>query len=242
MIKFFLSTLILLFILNTPSYSLENNKIRREDSQNSQKNLPKKILLIGDSHTVGSYGKELDSLLRKNGDIVRIYGSSGSSPSWWITGKITKSGFYSKDENGKTYNPIDWKTPHETPILEKIIDEFKPNTIIVSLGANLIRQKKEYIKKEIEDLCEIISKKNIPLIWVGPPNGRSDKKKKSEQDFLYENIIEVVKKYGYFIDSRPYTEYPDTLKGDGVHFFGEEGRKITKKWANSVFDEIQKTN
>ncbi|MFN8673305.1 MAG: hypothetical protein U0457_14635 [Candidatus Sericytochromatia bacterium] len=200
----------------------------------------KRILHIGDSHTVGFYGREMDELLRNSGAIVRTYGSSGSSPSWWFNEKETKSGFYSKDENNNVYDPIIWKTPHKTPKIEALINEFKPEIIIVSLGANLLNQNEITIKKEVNDICKFITEKNIKLIWVGPPNGRKDKKPIEKQNFLYDNIKPIVKNYGSFIDSRDYTYYPETLKGDGVHFGGKDGKIIAQKWAKKVFEEIVK--
>lgn len=107
------------------------------------------------------------------------------------------------------------------------------------MGANLIRKKADFIQAEVKSICEILSKNQCTIIWVGPPNGRPDKKKPEEQEFLYNNIKPVVLEYkGYFIDSRPYTKYPDSGK-DGIHFFGKEGKVISKFWAKSVLNEIQ---
>ena len=51
------------------------------------------VLHIGDSHTAGIYGKEMDSLFRKTGAKITTVGSSGSSPSWWINEATTKAQF-----------------------------------------------------------------------------------------------------------------------------------------------------
>ena len=45
---------------------------------------------------------------------------------------------------------------------------------------------------------------------------------------------------GDFIDSRPYTYYPENMKGDGAHFGGVEGTKIAKDWSKQIFIQIQK--
>lgn len=198
------------------------------------------VLHIGDSHTVGIYGKEMDNLLRKTGAKVTTVGSAGSSPSWWLNNKETKSGFYMKDQDGNVDSPANWKAPHVTPKLTDLIEKYHPNVIIFSLGANLVHENAEVIENQVKMVAKIAKKNNTKIIWVGPPNGRSDKKPKEVQDFLYEHIQKVANEYGAeFIDSRPYTSYPDNLKGDGVHFGGEEGGKIARNWANSVFNQIQ---
>lgn len=200
------------------------------------------VLHIGDSHTAGIYGKEMDMLLRKTGAKVTTVGSSGSSPIWWLNETPTKSGFYLKDQDGNLDNPSDWKAPHITPKLINLINKYHPEIIIFSLGANMINTKPERITEEIKEVLEIAKNNNARIIWVGPPNGRSDKKPEELQNFLYEHIKPVVEKYnGYFIDSRPYTHYPETLKGDGVHFWGKEGAKIARDWAKNIFNDIQKS-
>jgi hypothetical protein len=219
-----------------------NNKSIKQEKKISKPqfiNSKSRVLLIGDSHTAGYYGKEMDGFLRKTKAKVETFGSSGSIPSWWIDGTETTFGFYSKDQNNKVYENINWKTPHKTPILEEELESFKPNIVIVSLGANLIRKKADFIQSEVKSICEIISKHKSVIIWVGPPNGRPDKKKPEEQAFLYDNIKPVVLEYnGYFIDSRPYTKYPESGK-DGIHFFGKEGKLISRFWAKKIMDQIQ---
>lgn len=199
-----------------------------------------RVLHIGDSHTVGVYGKEMDKLMRETAAKVQTYGSAGSSPSWWINGHTTKSGFYSKDDNGNVDSPADWKAPHETPKLNNLINNFKPNVIVISLGANLIKANSETIEKEVKKLADIAKESGAKIVWVGPPDGRESKKPTSKQSFLYENLQKIAQQYGTFIDSRPYTEYPET-GGDGLHYGGKQGTEIAKNWAKSIFDDIQKS-
>lgn len=220
-----------------------------------------RVLHIGDSHTAGFYGKEMDRLLRETGAKVRTYGSSGSSPASWFNGFVTKSGFYYKDENEKDEIPQDWKmitpefelelaegikkdwqTPTKTPNIKDIILEFKPNVIIFSLGANLMYSPDLEIEKQVREMCEVAKSSKAKIIWVGPPDGRIDKKTPEQQERLYNHIQKIVVEYGIFIDSRPYTDYPEywtAPRFDGVHFFGEEGEIMADEWANQIFSIIQ---
>lgn len=199
-----------------------------------------RVLHIGDSHTVGVYGKEMDKLMRQTGAKVQTYGSAGSSPSGWIKGFTTKSGFYSKDDKGNIDSNPNWKTPHETPKMSNLINNFKPNVIVISLGANLIKANAERIEKEVKDLSEIAKESGAKIIWVGPPDGRESKKPESKQAFLYNHLEKIASQYGTFIDSRPYTEYPET-GGDGLHYGGKQGTEIAKNWAKSIFTDIQRS-
>ncbi len=236
----------LIFLLSNsslPSNLVVNNKINISSNLDNTVLINKnsRVLHIGDSHTVGIYGKTIDALLRTTGAKVTTVGSSGSSPSWWIESKVTKSGFYMNDENGNIDSPIDWKTPHITPKLTDLIEKYHPNIIIFSLGANLIHQNKEKIESEVSQILEIAKKNKIKIIWVGPPNGKINIKPKEVQDFLYQHLKVIVKMYeGDFIDSRPYTYYPENMKGDGVHFGGVKGTKIAKDWSKQIFMQIQK--
>lgn len=198
-----------------------------------------RVLHIGDSHTVGTYGKEMDKMFRETGAKVRTYGSAGSSPTWWFNGTTTHSGFYAKDDEGKVDSPADWRTPHKTPKFSTLIQDYKPNVIVISLGANMLGANGDYIEKEVRKMAEVAKASGAKLVWVGPPDGRESKKPTSKQTQLYEHLQKAAREYGTFIDSRPFTEYPAT-GGDGVHYGGKEGTKIAKNWAKEVFGEIQR--
>lgn len=200
-----------------------------------------KVLHIGDSHTVGIYGQEMDKHLRKTGAQVATYGSAGSSPKWWMTGQTTRSGFFSRDAEEKTTRPAKWNDPHPTPKLKNLLEEFRPNVVVFSLGANLIGANPSTIESQMREIADLAKSYGTEIIWVGPPDGRESKKPTSKQSELYETLSRVARDYGSFIDSRPLTEYPKT-GGDGVHYWGKEGTRIAKAWAEDVFDQIQSLN
>lgn len=230
-----------------------------------------RVLHIGDSHTAGIYGKNMDEMMRSTGAKVFSMGSSGSSPASWINGYVTKSGFYYHDETGKNNVPPEWKiitpetaeklknnkikdwqVPVKTPNINDMIDKFKPNVIVFSLGANLLHAGNNTIEAQVRRICEIAKSSGAKIVWVGPPDGRPDKKPESEQNRLYEHIQKVASEYGTFIDSRPYTDFPAGIKGDGVHYWNPPGKHIdgagkpfdleetARTWAKNVFAEVQK--
>lgn len=234
------------------------NFLNNGDNNTKLINQDSRVLHIGDSHTVGYYGKEMDKLFRETGAKVMTLGSSGSAPSSWLNGYVTKSGFRMIDESGKDKVPSDlriidketerklkngqlkeWQIPTKTPNLNELINNFKPNVIVFSLGANLIHAKPETIEKQVRDVCELAKATGAKIVWVGPPDGRPDKKPDEVQNKLYEHIQKVASEYAYFIDSRPFTDYPPSMGGDGVHFHGKQGEKISKEWSKQVFNQIQ---
>lgn len=197
-----------------------------------------RVLHIGDSHTVGIYGREMDQLMRATGAQVASYGSAGSSPSWWLKGNITRSGFYSRVEDGQVDAPADWRTPRQTPTLPTLLKKHQPSVVIISLGANLLGADGATIEKQVRDLAEVAKASGAKIVWVGPPDGRESKKPTSRQNALYDHLQRAAAQYGAFIDSRPLTEYP-AQGGDGVHYWGREGSQIARKWAQEVFSQIQ---
>ena len=197
-----------------------------------------RVLHIGDSHTCGVYGKTIDGLMRETGAAVRTCGVAGSSPSWWLNGTIGKSGYYSRDEKGKVDQPADWRTPRQTPSLSGLIEEYKPNVIVFSLGANLAYSGAEAIKKQVQAVCDLAKHAGCKIVWVGPPEPRDGVGGSENYGRLYQNLKSAVEQYGSFVDSRNYTEYPAS-GGDGLHYSGNAGGKIAKTWADKVFSQIQ---
>jgi hypothetical protein len=251
--------------LPTLDFSGMNNSGQKLINENTR------VLHIGDSHTAGIYGSNIDKMMRATGAKVFTLASSGSSAASWIDGYTTKSGFYYHDETGKNSVPQDWKVmtpaiaeklknhkikdwqvPVKTPNVNDMIDKFKPNVIVFSLGANMIHNSAKSIEADVRRLCEIAKASGAKIVWVGPPDGRPDKKPDNVQNNLYEHIQKIAEEYGAFIDSRPYTDFPAGIPGDGVHYWNPPGKhidasgkpydleKTARDWAKSIFDEIQK--
>ncbi|MBF0548832.1 MAG: LysM peptidoglycan-binding domain-containing protein [Candidatus Riflebacteria bacterium] len=193
-----------------------------------------RVLLIGDSHTVGIYGTSLDQKLRTTGGKIRTIGVAGSSPSWWLNGTVTKCGYFFKDENGAEDRPADWRTPRKTPILSEQINEFKPTMIIISLGANLVGSSEQGVRNQCNGLLNVAQTSGASIVWVGPPQSRDMAKTNKVCEDLKKSLLPPI----FFIDSRPMTHYPAT-GGDGIHYSGSEGSAIAKEWADGVFNEIQ---
>ncbi|MBF0545431.1 MAG: hypothetical protein HQM08_13405 [Candidatus Riflebacteria bacterium] len=245
-VAFFLSIGIHLFAMSDPvTLYLDELKNQSAESQNLGLESPfqapdrekigtdSRILFIGDSHTVGPYGAALDGFLRSTGGKVRSIGVAGSSPAWWLDKTVTHSGFWSRDENGVVDCPADWHTPRETPLLSDQIRDFQPTHLVISLGANLTGLQESQIKTQCDALLASAKPSGATLIWVGPPKRRDNQ----NQDIMYGYLRLDVGSSAFFIDSRPFTEYPAT-GGDGIHYSTPEGTPIARSWAKQVFNLI----
>ena len=196
-----------------------------------------RVLHIGDSHSVGVYGHAIDDLMRKTGATVSTTAVAGSNPTWFMNGTVGKCGYYSKDENGKVVSPADWRTPMKTPLLQNMIDTYKPSVLVVSLGANMVGYGESSIRSQIDSICDKAKAAGCKIVWVGPPDSRSQDKNQVAK--LYNVLNSEVSKYdGVVVDSRQYTKYPSS-GGDGLHYSGTEGTKTANNWANSVMNAIQ---
>jgi LysM repeat protein len=216
----------------TPTATTEDN--RPMITENSR------VLHIGDSHTVGIYGTEVDSLMRKTGAKVQTYGVAGSSPSWWWNGTTTKCGYVGRDDKGKVDQPPDWRTPRTTPNFSGLVQEFQPSVVVISLGANMTGNSAAKIEADVQKMLDLAKASGAQIVWVGPPRGRDTPQREAQKEQVCSIISRLVKQSGgTFIDSRPITKYPDS-GGDGLHYWGNEGSKTAKTWANQVLNTIQK--
>ena len=195
-----------------------------------------RVLHIGDSHSCGVYGKTIDGLMRDTGASVNTVAVAGSNPTYFMKGTTTKCGYYSKDENGKVTEPY-WTTPMQTPLLQNLIDSYKPTVLCVSLGANMVGYGESTIRSMIESVCDKGKAAGCKIVWVGPPDSRIQDN--SQVNSLYNILKSEIAKYdGVLVDSRQYTDYPAS-GGDGLHYSGTEGTAKAKTWANSVMGAIQ---
>lgn len=182
------------------------------------------ILFIGDSHSVGYFGKKFDELTRKDHKI-NIYAICGSTMKWWFEEKQTNCGYFFKDSNNK----LDEGKTKKTPKITNLIKELNPDLIIVQLGTNYYNWKSEDIKKDIENFLNIL--KTEKCYWIGPPNSRKLKLVIPE---INKTISDIVSKKCIYFDSTMVTNYPEN-GGDGIHF-NKEMKDIADRWAESAYD------
>jgi hypothetical protein len=211
-----------------------------------------RVLMVGDSMTVGGFGEAMQSYFLKRFGINRfaLYASCGSSPEHWMRSGpnfITKCGYRQQTPGSSIlYDFQNGRPPQEatTPKLEDLIATFHPATVIVQLGTNWMdgmevdSATSQSTNREILDRF-VMAVKNVPnavldLIWITPPD--SSHYSSEIQRITKDLIINASRRNSFeIIESGRMTHYvPGKSGNDGVHYNSEEA----KEWANRVEKEL----
>jgi len=185
-------------------------------------------LVFGDSHTAGTFGKELYAALKESSSgPVELRGSCGSIIHWWYTGHETVCGYLEIDSKGARTAAAKAKTP----LVEPLLDSVKPSRILVALGSNYLRGYPEAtLLHDVKQLLRSIAETKAPCFWIGPPDMRKFRK---DLPAFVPGLEALVKPACTFIDSRALTRYPDS-GGDGIHYESAELRPLARSWAKEV--------
>lgn len=201
------------------------------------KPIPPRILMIGDSHSVGIFGHKLTELIKTFAPKVELMAvaSCGSEPHWWLTGKSTHCGLRTLYPNG--FDNTIHSAP--TPKIADLLNLTKPKITIVQLGSNLVLLSPQEREIYTQSLLDIVKQNGGQCIWISAPDSR--KFNSTDLNDVYEILKTVTKKnHCKLIDSRKYTKYPSS-GGDGLHYGGQEGSIIATQWAEKVFASGIKT-
>jgi len=207
-----------------------------------------KVLLIGDSMTVGDFGAELQDYLTKRftRDAVAVYGSCGSSPEHWLRGEpeyLSKCGY--REYTPKTEIIYDFGSgkppqPALAPKLEDLVEIFDPYVVIVQQGTNWMDGMPENLvipnsgySHTMDRLVAAIRENGNTgrqIVWITPPD--SSKYSAAVKTKVFDIIKSASDRDAFqIIDSRPMTHYvPGQSGSDGVHYNGKEA----KSWAAQV--------
>lgn len=213
---------------------------------------PPKVLMIGDSLSVGKFGEVLhDYLANTYGNRnVWVYASCGSSPENWLRSEpvfATPCGYRSETPTGLTY--IDYVNGHkprrvDTPKVERLISENKPTIVIVQLGTNWMDklisgnpQKEAEINAFAQRFVSAIHPDATRrLTWIMPPDhSRYSRRIQDKVDAIIRAAVRG-NRYVDLIPSRDMTHYvPGKTGGDGVHYNSES----SIAWANRVINRLK---
>jgi hypothetical protein len=213
-----------------------------------------RILMVGDSMTVGGFGEAMqDYLLKRFGqNNVAVFASCGSSPEQWLRSGpnfITNCGYREQTprssilydfQNGKRPEPV------QTPKLEDLISQIRPTTLIVQLGTNWMDgldfdpagDKSTYSNILDRFVAAVRGEPNTVrrIIWITPPDSS---RYSNEVQLTVANLIKTAAQRNSFatIDSSSMTHYvPGRSGSDGVHYNTEEA----KQWAYRVMRELDR--
>lgn len=222
--------------------------VRAETAMSPQ---PVKVMLIGDSLSVGPFGRALESALqaRFGRSNVCVFASCGSSPEDWLPGRpvfVTKCGYRQTTPTGsisREYQNGKRPPPVRTPKLPGIFEQWRPQLVIVQLGTNWMdrlaaadRLDGRPYRRNIRDFVREVRRQSDPVIvWVMPPDSSKYPLRVHEAVERWIREESIPSRFRT-IDSRLFTApYRDgKTGGDGVHYGDTAGRR----WARRVMGQI----
>lgn len=207
--------------------------------------MPIKVLLIGDSLSVGGFGEVMqDSLINRYDDRqVAVFASCGSSPEDWTKGGfVTTCGFRQKTPAHAVMLRDRERVP--TPKLRTILGYYRPEFVMVQLGTNWMDALRDSGRSDgaryrgiIRDFVRELRRANpaVTIVWVMPP--ASSAYPLSVHAQVEEWINDESRKQGFYtVNSRSLTA-PYRLGatgGDGVHYT----EAAAGRWARGVFQKF----
>lgn len=200
-----------------------------------------KILIIGDSHSCGDFGKRLVDDLAANGqNRVVLYCAPGlSSQHWLLPGGYTPKKPYQRCKTLSTERPkLEYCGKNgDLPNLRLLLQKEKPDHVVPALGTNNLGLN---ALKSFGELAAQVRASGARCSWIGPPTlGRRApvcRKYGHNLGPLIERIERDVEHEGMcrYIDSRPHTDAASTP--DCMHRSGDPARR----WADGVASEVLK--
>jgi len=216
--------------------------------QVSPKEAPARVLMIGDSFSVGPFGEMVEHYLeaRLGRSNFALFASCGSSPEHWLRSEpdfYTRCGY--REDSPERQTVIDFddgkKPPKvKTPKVEDLIARYHPTTLIVQLGTNWMDALMKPEGREEDRFSNILDRFAKALrgssptvrqvIWIMPPDASAYSP--AVQQTVNRLIQNVAKKNTYWmIDSRRMTHYVrGKTGGDGVHY----NKSAAQLWVEQV--------
>jgi hypothetical protein len=150
----------------------------------------KKVLMLGDSHTVMDYGKKMEKLIKATGSGFAVDAKVGAAP---------------KDFMNR---------------MTDLIKKENPDTIVVSLGTNFREEKmsQRQIDIQVQRITDAVQKtgSKAKIVWVGPPRLKEDMKDNGVSMEAFDKMMEkAMGDKGKYVSSNAHSNYEGR---DGVHY------------------------
>ncbi len=175
-----------------------------------------RVLIIGDSHTVGPFGTALEAALGAPGRETALYAVCGASASWWTGPTRPKLSIcWSIHGYGGLNSPQTGAPKARTPTAGDLLAA-KPDLVVFALGSNA-EGTAVNTAAAAESLVALVPP-GTRCVWVGPP---PMPKRLAAIDALYKLLPAALSKAKPgcdLIDSRTMIKPSDAAPND--HFYG----------------------
>jgi hypothetical protein len=207
----------------------------------------RRVLMLGDSLSVGPFGQEMQHFLIDRFGESRVYllASCGSSPEHWLGSEpefVAKCGYrvktprqYMLGEYEKGRRP----EPFPTPKLEQILAQTHPDLVLVQLGTNWFDLLEQSSAPEVLDRLEAIADRfaatllsadpRPQLVWITPPDSARFRKVQGMVTELLQRSGRR-RRFDCIVSSALVHYIPGQSGGDGVHY----ASAAAEKWASGV--------
>lgn len=193
--------------------------VDESEADNTERNpfSGKRVLLFGDSQVAGPWGTKLGELLR--GTHGASYFAKEGRVSWgvisWLNRKLTSD------------SPL-------MPSIEDLINQHRPDIIIISLGGNdgsSGRARRADYESKVQELFQKCTSRASVVIWSGPPTAvGAATSRQAGRAVAAQKINTVVG--NVFVDVFAVTNTTNGRRPDGVHF--NASSTALEPWANLV--------
>jgi hypothetical protein len=194
-----------------------------------------KVLIIGDSHSVGPFGSSLDSRLREKGAVTALEAVCGASANWWLGPKRAKLSIcWSIHGYGGRNSPQNGALRSMPPTAAELAAT-GPEVVVIALGSNPDGATAADTAAAAEKLVSALPQ-NARCYWIGPP---PMPKRLAAIDEVYKVLPRALFRASRagpscaLIDSRIMIAPKDAAAND--HFYGE----AAVAWGRYAADEIK---
>lgn len=209
-----------------------------------------RILYLGDSLSIGAFGRTFDRDLRSSGLEVYTVVAGGASPYYWLGNYQSLPctiGFWEKSPSSERRVGY----VRAVPKIESLIGSHDPDVVVVQTGINLYatlrskrRSKEENVAEVtslIEQMCHAIATGGAQSYWVLPPHSHEERYSEALQDELAGIMRSVVRRYeGRVFESSEVTTFDDPYPAtDGIHYGPTEARAWAKKVSSHFLDYVK---
>ena len=200
-----------------------------------------RVLFLGDSFSIGAFGRTFDTRMRENGLDVFTVVAGGASPYYWLDAYQSLPcaiGYWEKSP--KAERRLGYIKA--VPKIENLVADIQPDVVVVQTGVNLYatlrskRRPKEKnvaeVRRLIDQMCYAIAKGGAKGYWILPPHSHESRYPSELQAELASLMKDVVKDYnGAVFESQKFTRFTDPYPStDGIHY----GPTEAKAWAERV--------
>ena len=200
----------------------------------SAANSAERVLYLGDSMSLGAFGRTFDESLRKDGHQVFTVVAGGATPYYWLKSHppiLCDIGFWKKTPREESRIRFIKKVPK----VEDLLKEINPSVVVVQTGTNLYaelrsrrrstQENERVVERLIEEMCQVVTREDRRLYWITPPDSHSARYPVALQEKMASIMKRVAGRFGEVYDSRKVTKFTDPYpKTDGIHYGPTEAR------------------